>query len=385
MDSKEYLTNKNFCPMPWAGFMYNFDGTVKNCIRSSGVLGNLKDNSITDILHNATNQSTKCNMLGNAPGINCRPCYDLEHGKNSFDIISDRVFYLKELRDVPFDTYNSIDTVDLHTIDVRWNNTCNFACVYCAPAFSSKWATELKVIHDTVPQHRIDEMKKYIIDHAMQLKHVYLAGGEPLLIKENFELLTILKQVNPNVNLRINTNLSKVDTKIFDLICEFKNVHWIVSVESIEQEYEYIRWGGNWVDFLDNLNTINQLGHKLSFNMLHFLLNSQSIFDSIKFLQNMGFHNNSFIIGPLLEPDHLNIRHLPTNMLDLVEHKLVEWIDEKPGFLLENGLRNMLQYIRIPMEKNIDHCLSELAKMDQRRNIDSKQIFAELYQAIGRE
>ena len=119
--------------------------------------------------------------------------------------------------------------------------------------------------------------------------------------------------------------------------------------------------------------------------MLHFLLNSQSIFDSIKFLQNMGFHNNSFIIGPLLEPDHLNIRHLPTNMLDLVEHKLVEWIDEKPGFLLENGLRNMLQYIRIPMEKNIDHCLSELAKMDQRRNIDSKQIFAELYQAIGRE
>ena len=52
MNSKEYLTNRAFCPMPWTGIMYNFDGTVKNCIRSAGPIGNINNNSIEEILSN---------------------------------------------------------------------------------------------------------------------------------------------------------------------------------------------------------------------------------------------------------------------------------------------------------------------------------------------
>lgn len=36
--------------MPWTGLMYNVDGKVKNCIRSAGELGNLKNNTIEEIL-----------------------------------------------------------------------------------------------------------------------------------------------------------------------------------------------------------------------------------------------------------------------------------------------------------------------------------------------
>ena len=192
----------------------------------------------------------------------------------------------------------------------------------------------------------------------------------------------MLKEVNPNVNLRINTNLSKVDTRVFDLICTFPNVHWIISIESIEEEYEYIRWGGKWQDFEDNLNIVKNLNHKISFNMLHFLLNYQSLFGCIEYLRKKGFHNNSFIVGALLDPEYLNIRHLPNSMLQLVENKLEDWINQKPGFLLENGLKNVLQYIKQPIEKNIDYCLSEIAKMDQRRNINSRAVFTELYNLI---
>jgi MoaA/NifB/PqqE/SkfB family radical SAM enzyme len=382
MNEKDYITNKNFCPVPWTGFMYNFDGTVKICIRNPQPIGNLKDKGIIEILKDEPNILTKHNMYYNKPGPTCDVCYDLEQNKKSFDIISDRIFYLKELKDVNLNTYKSIDTFDLHTIDIRWNNTCNFACVYCSPEFSSRWATELNIKFDAVPEYRLQQMKQYIIEHASQLKHVYLAGGEPLLMKENLELLGILKEVNPTVNLRINTNLSKVDTKIFDLMCSFQNVHWIVSVESIEQEYEYIRYGGSWQNFVDNLNQIQKLDHKISFNMLHFLLNYNSIFDCIKFLQSRGFHNNSFVVGALTGPDYLNIRHLPESMLQSVEQELQDWISQKPGFLLENGLRNVLQYIKTPMEKNIGYCLAEITKMDQRRNINSRAIFTELYNLI---
>lgn len=364
--------------MPWTGLMYNFDGTVKNCIRSAGTIGDIKHDPIANILTGPANTDTQQAMLANQPGANCYTCYDLEINKKSFDIISDRIFYIRELKHVPLDTYQQ-GNHDLHTIDVRWTNLCNFSCVYCNPSFSSRWADELNTLQQYPDQAQLDDFKRYIFDHAGTLKHVYLAGGEPLLMKENLELLDLLQQVNPTVNLRINTNLSKTNTKIFERICEFPNVHWTVSVETQAQEFDYVRYGGNWVDFLDNLDQIKQLNHKISFNMLWFLLNYDSVFDCVDFLKGLGFHNNSFIIGALLEPDYLNIRHLPENVLNLLKMKLQSRINEKPGYLLENSYQNMLHYIQQPIEKNLSESFKKIDVMDQRRGLNSKEIFKGLY------
>ena len=246
MDAKEMLTNRAFCPVPWTSIMYNFDGTVKNCIRSAEPIGNIQQQPIEQIL--ADDYMIKAHMRAEQKFARCSPCYDLETDKNNFNIISDRVFYIKELRDVDNTLYDTMNFA-LHTVDIRWSNLCNFACVYCDPVFSSKWASERNVVIKTPEDQKREAFKQYIFQRAGQLKHVYLAGGEPLLMKENLEFLQLLKQVNPDINLRINTNLSHTDTQIFDLICTFKNVHWIVSVETIEQEYEYIRYGGSWSEF----------------------------------------------------------------------------------------------------------------------------------------
>ena len=93
----------------------------------------------------------------------------------------------------------------------------------------------------------------------------------------------------------------------------------------------------------------------------------------------MGFHNNCFIIGALLEPDYLNIRHLPDNVLNLVKKLLEEKINESPGFLLENGYRNILQYINVPAKKDLVNSFEQIKIMDTRRNLDSKKIFKDLY------
>ena len=378
MTPKDVLTNKHFCPMPWTGLMYNFDGKVKNCIRSdekTGLLGNIKDAPIEEILLGPNNVAKQTNITNNAPAAGCHTCYELDHGKKRFDIISDRIFYIREFKKTPLDTYR-VNNFDLQTIDVRWTNLCNFACVYCSADFSSKWANELNVQIETPFDNQLANFKEYIYKHAKQLKHVYLAGGEPLLIKENLELL---KQLNPNVNLRINTNLSKVDTGVFDAICNFKNVHWTVSVETIEDEFEYIRFGGRWSDFLDNLNTIRKFDHKISFNMLWFLLNYDTVFGCVDYLKELGFHNNSFVIGALLTPEYLNIRHLPENVLNLLKIKLLSKINEQPGHLLEDSYRNMLHYIQEPIEQNLSRSFEQLTAMDQRRGVDSSRIFTELY------
>ena len=378
MNPKDVLTNKHFCPMPWTGLMYNFDGKVKNCIRSdsaTGLLGNIKDAPIEEILLGSINVTKQTNITNNKPAAGCHTCYELEHGKEGFDIISDRIFYIREFKKTSLDTYQP-NNFDLQTIDVRWTNLCNFSCVYCGPEFSSKWADELNVRIETPSDEQSADFREYIYRHAKNLKHVYLAGGEPLLMKENLELL---KELNPEVNLRINTNLSKVDTGVFDAVCKFKNVHWTVSAETIEEEFEYIRFGGKWSDFLDNLNTIRKLDHKISFNMLWFLLNYDTVFGYVDYLKGLGFHNNSFVIGALLTPDYLNIRHLPENVLNLLKIKLESKINQQPGYLLEDSYRNMLHYIQQPIEKNLTNSFEQLAVMDQRRGVDSSKIFTELY------
>ena len=378
MTPRDMLTNPTFCPMPWTGLMYNFDGKIKNCIRSAGPLGNIKDQPIESILIN-NNLPRQQQILEQHPVETCHTCYDLERGKRGFDHISDRVFYIRELKDTPPSTYQ-VGNFDLQTVDVRWTNLCNFACVYCSPEFSSKWSDELKIRHQTPTEQQTTDFKNYIYDHAGQLRHVYLAGGEPLLMKEN---LTLLEKLNPNVNIRINTNLSKVDTRVFEAVCKFPNVHWTVSVETLAEEFEYIRHGGSWSDFLDNLGIIKQLDHKISFNMLHFLLNYNSIFDCVDFLTAQGFHNNSFVIGALLTPEYLNIRHLPENVLNSVKNKLQDRINQKPGYLLEDSYQNMLHYIDTPFEKNIKLSVDKLSELDQRRGIDSREIFKDLYKEIN--
>jgi len=380
MDSKEYLTNKKFCPIPWTGFMYNSNGDVLNCIRSQRPIGNLKDSSIHDILKK--NTKTKQNMLDNKEGIGCNVCYDLEGEKKGYDMISDRIFYLKELKTVDNTLYDQVDNFKLHKIDIRWSNVCNHACVYCGPEYSSKWATELKIhVQEPTPE-RVEELKQLVLDNAHQLKHVYLAGGEPLLMKENLELLEILKEKNPGVNIRVNTNLSKTGTKVFDKIMEFKNVHWTVSIDTIEEQFEYIRYGGVWKDFNENLLRLVDRGHKVSFNMLWYAMNFKSIFDTVDYLKGLGYHNNSFIIGPLLNPIWQDVRQLPDNILDDLMIELNVRIKKEPGFLIEDSYRNMLTHLAQPFDSNLEALEINLNILDMRRGLDSRLVFPEMYKCL---
>jgi sulfatase maturation enzyme AslB (radical SAM superfamily) len=378
MTPKDILTNPSFCPIPWTGLMYNQDGKVKNCIRSDETLpiGNIQQDTIENIVLGTENISRQSKIISKLPVASCHTCKELENNKKSFDIVSDRIFYIRELKDIPLDTYR-VPNFDLQTIDVRWTNLCNQACVYCSPEFSSKWASELKIQQNTPTESQRTKFKEYIFARARQLKHVYMAGGEPLLMKENLELLDLL---DPDVELRVNTNLSKVNTEIFDRVCKFKNVHWTVSIETIEDEYEYIRYGGSWRDFLNNLSVIQKLNHKISFNMLYFLLNYKSLFGCVDYLKDLGFHSNSFIIGALLRPEYLNIRHLPKNQLQSVKEILTDRINQKPGYLLEDSFKNLLSYVTMPYEANLSESFRKLDLLDKRRQLDSSKIFTELYQ-----
>ena len=383
MDAKDLLKNKSICTLPWTGFELEPSGTVKNCIISKTSLGTINKSNIKDIMHGKENIELKQSMLKDEKPANCAGCYLQEKNTTNLSSISSRLYYLKEVgAKTDLTLYDDVKNFSLKHVDLRWTNSCNQACVYCGPEYSSKWAQELGKKVKSNKQAR-QEVKDFVFENIRGLENVYLAGGEPMLMKENLEFLQLLKDKNPDCTIRVNTNLSTTETGIFELLCSFKNVHWTVSVESMEGEYNYIRHHGNWNDFLQNLDVINNLDHKISFNMLHFILNYKSIHNCIDLLKGKGFHDNSFVIGPLYSPLHLNMLNLPLEMLNNVVQSLKDKLNDNPRGYLKNSYENLLKYYTTTkFEKNLKSFYYKVDIMDRRRNQDSRTTFPELFKEL---
>ena len=76
----------------------------------------------------------------------------------------------------------------------------------------------------------------------------------------------------------------------------------------------------------------------------------------------------------------MNVLNLPKNILKNCEKELKAHIDNKPGFLLQNSLENILQYLtETEFHANIQSTRDTLKNMDLRRNIDSTKVFPKLY------
>lgn len=371
MDPKSAIKGGSFCPLPWTGFIMNPNGKVKNCVLSETILGNINETDIEDILQGEQNTQIKQCMNSHEKHPGCTHCHKHEKGSTSYNIRSDRYYYLKALSGVPYSTYDTMDT-KLKTVDMRWRNTCNLACVYCGPELSSTWQKELGV-DITVDETQLAKTKKFVLDNAPNLKNVYLAGGEPLLMKENAELLD---RLDPSCTVRINTNLTNLRSPVYQRASKFRDVHWTVSVETMGKEFEYIRYGAKWNKFLDNLDTISQLDHKVSFNMLWFVLNPYSVFDTVDYFRTLGYAENSFVIGPVLEPIEFNILQCNDNVLHDLHSTLGKRIkNSNARYLLNNSYVNMLNHISKPFERNIGRTLQTLQEIDSRRNLDHTKIF----------
>ena len=383
--SSNYLKNRSLCPLPFTGAIVNPDGSVQCCSISKEKLGNVKQQSLEKILTYSTKlKEIRREMLDNKFPKNCSDCYEKEtyHTNLNLENISNRLYHIKILKDSPFKLYKDEHQFELQQIDLRWRNTCNFACVYCDSNFSSVWAKFDGQI-DKMSDYAMEETFNFVKQNIKNLKTIYMAGGEPFLIKENLKIIELIQQENPNLLLRINTNLSNLTTKIFDQLKTLKNVHWIISAESTGERFNYIRWPGNYSTLVENLYKIKQLPHKITINMTWNILCAFNILDFIDDMQNNGIHPNQFVMNYVTDPIFQNISNLSENLrqqlINNIEKKKKN-IDDK--FYLYKVYEEMSSLLKEPLINHHKELYNNLKMLDKQRNLDSSTIFAELYEEI---
>lgn len=382
MTPKEYFHHQALCSLPWIGAFIEPNGNVRNCAINMEILGNMHQQSIKQCLLGTVNEEIKTDMLNNVKHKRCSACYNVEnYSSESVNSISNRHWYRKSgIKFVDQGVFDQAQNFKLNVLDLRWRNTCNQACVYCGPDLSSRWAVELNDMSNVVTDEALTENKNWILDNLDTVNHVYLAGGEPLLIKENIELLERLLPRQKDISIRINTNLSNIETKVFDYLMKFDNVKWTISVDTIEDQYNYIRYPGNWKIFVENLLFLQKNNADINFNLVWFILNSESIFDCFNFLQALGFHENTFIAQPLVDPPTLGIWHLPNTRLEAIKKKIKNQIEKTDSsYWLYKSLVLMYNFIDVSKQKDLAGTRAFLNDIDQRRQLNHNKIFTNLY------
>jgi len=365
------------CPLPWTGISVDPNGLVKNCAVSKQTLGSLENSTIVEILTSPGAIEIRESMRNGVWHTSCGHCQQVE----SIDVdFSNRAYQLKLHKSLDDSIYEH-NQHQLTQLDLRWNNTCNYACIYCSPSLSSQWAQELgKKIN--IGRQNLSGLKDYVYNNLDNLKEVYLAGGEPLIIKENLEFLDQLYNRNPDVLIRITTNLSNLKTGIYEKIKQFKNVQWEVSVEATEKKFEYIRYPGVWAEFENNLKQLVQewSNESIGLTMNYFLLNSDSIIDAGEYLINLGMSKNRTAVHYVTFPNFLDARNLNQFARNSAVSYLNSYTDTDTTF--GTSLKNCAEFLTKPFDKSGINVVQSLKEIDNRRNLNFELIFPDLIKDI---
>ena len=328
--------NDFYCAAPWRGLHINPRGDVKTCCAGDpNMLGNLNTQSIEKILHGPIMQEIRQSIRQGKPHTYCYNCVQAErYGR------SERDWHNEVNPDFDPALVDDLEHIPV-LVDIRWNTTCNLSCNYCGDKCSSKWADLKKISFKSGIRPYYEQVYDYLNTHQTHIKEVALVGGEPLLLKENEQLLDGIPK---NCILSLITNLS-VDLENNKIFQKLKNrkVQWSASFDNINKQFEYVRHGGNWSQIEKNIKLIAELpGHEIGVHAVYSVYNATRLNEFTDWTKEQGFniHWQSLYQPECLNPLRLGpgIQKLALLELEKVLNRQDLTVDERDFF--EQALSN---------------------------------------------
>jgi hypothetical protein len=143
---------------------------------------------------------------------------------------------------------------DFITASIAFGNTCNLKCITCNPHVSSLWGKEAKDLFGQHVHHHKFYKKDFVesfVASAPDVIHLDIAGGEPFIsgVSEQKKLLQHFIDTGKSqaISLHYTTNATLFpDDEWWKIWGHFKNIDIQLSIDGIDQRYEYIRYPGKW-------------------------------------------------------------------------------------------------------------------------------------------
>jgi MoaA/NifB/PqqE/SkfB family radical SAM enzyme len=292
---------------------------VRTCCVGKNIISDLNVGQINNIEQSLVLQEIRNKMLAGEPDLkNCANCVEQEKNDGYSSLRNHYNTYYPD-----FD----LDDLNLKFVDLRWSNTCNLSCMYCSPTFSSTWADKLKTINLKPVKPYQDELLTWILERAGHIKELMLVGGEPLLMKQNYELLKVLPL---DCRISIITNLS-YDLKNLPCLADLlkrpaDSIVWNISVDHVQEQFEYVRQGANWDRLIENIKFLkHHWPDNCSINMVYSMFNALDLLIIFKTFKSFGIEK--FNLLPLEGNNSMNLSYMPPAIKKMAKQQLIETAD----------------------------------------------------------
>lgn len=266
----------NFCPAPWMS-MFVHDNTTGMCC----VDREKSKSTPEEFLNSKELQNTKIEFLAGKSPTRCNTCWNWERQ----GLQSIRQYYTRLYPECTAGI--DIDTkLPVKHMELRASNLCNLSCRMCSADNSIEIEREIEknsylkkwFLNNTVDQKINNTNWQQVLEHVNTLKILVLTGGEPMLIKEYYDLLDlcVANGKNKDISLIIYTNGSVYNPKFIEKISQFDTVKINVSIDAVGKTAEYQRYGIGWGTVKQNTIQFAKLDIKLG---IHSTVTAYSLLD----------------------------------------------------------------------------------------------------------
>jgi len=322
-------------------------------------------------IHNTRHKKKMRQMMqeGTRPK-ECEYCWKIEDmGKDSDgnEPVSDRTYKTVIYEDSDLNKIATLDPqfdINLKTLEIAFDRTCQLACSYCNPAFSSTWVKDIRTnggyqgIKSDARGHFIDDAPyaepfdqgednpyveafwRWWPELSSELEEIRVTGGEPLMTPSIYKLFDWFKETDdPNkhkMRLAINSNLMAKEVllnKFIDATQHIDHFHVYTSCEAYGKQAEYIRDGLEWEIWTSQFE---RFATEARYEGVHMMMTINALcLDTItefwdwclSMKRKYGHHVPGISVNILRFPSFQSPLTLPDSLRKMYHDEISEWLN----------------------------------------------------------
>jgi sulfatase maturation enzyme AslB (radical SAM superfamily) len=321
--------SNTLCPAPWDHHCINTNGRNRLCCNAVTSTSKFLD-GFEEYWHGDEITQVRKQMIDGERPAACVSCWKKEDSG------------IRSLRQTFIDNYKERNewknfNARLHNVtelpielDLKLGNYCNLSCRMCSSYSSSGYANEFKKIYaDTGIDYGINEFEKSFVQgkwynepefvSSIQsmidngLRQLKFTGGEPMMVPSVKKLIdySVENDKAKNIDLVIITNGTLLNQSWIDLLTKFKHVSFILSIDGVDDVFEYIRHPAKWSLMIDVLTMLKSANF---YKTIAFTLQVYNMFDIKNIINISREFNFSVDLIALDTPSYLDVSNVSISM-----------------------------------------------------------------------
>lgn len=261
------------------------------------------DITTDDFWNNPAMQEIRTKLLSNNFPKGCDGCKMNYLNNIETDLNYYNSFIETQQIDIEFNVETGNQDGSPIELDFRPSNLCNLQCRMCDFTNSSLIANEinenvklqefLKIKTKFLKTKGVSSSSEFVFEWLKDknFKKIKVLGGEPTIEKST---LNLLQTINSKPIVEMTTNLAVITKQFKKTLKNIDMLNLRISIDAIDEHYNYIRTNGNWHKLQKNLNYITSVNNvKITgFNVVLMPYNIFNLTDTLIYLYNFLKNNN---------------------------------------------------------------------------------------------